>query len=125
MAKELMNQSEYAKHRGVSQPCINKYIRSGKIPNNAIKKGLIDVVMADTALDQNLDPSYRQPGPAANNRVSHIEPAPAATTNNQDPSKQSLNDVRTLKEKILAEDARINLELKKKNLIHRQDLNIC
>ena len=52
-------QTEYAEHRGISQPRVSRMIGSGKIPKNCIKsfsgKKLIDRDKADKALSENLD----------------------------------------------------------------------
>jgi hypothetical protein len=49
-----MTQTEYAKHRGVSQPYINRLVKQGKIP---LADGKIDPETADAALDAAADPS--------------------------------------------------------------------
>jgi hypothetical protein len=59
---KFMTQTEYANHRGVSQPRVSQFIRSGKIPASAMKrisgKKLIDMEKADAALKDNLDRAY-------------------------------------------------------------------
>ena len=54
-----MNQSEYAKHRGVSQQRVSMYIRQGKLKKAVIKRGriyTIDPVIGDRELERTLDP---------------------------------------------------------------------
>jgi hypothetical protein len=54
-AVELMTQAEYARHRGVSRPAVNKAVRRGKIPVH-VENGrkLIDPAEADRALGLNV-----------------------------------------------------------------------
>lgn len=56
---KFMTQTEYANHRGISQPRISTMIKTGKIPASAMKKisgkKLIDMEKADAALAENLD----------------------------------------------------------------------
>ncbi len=57
-----MNQSEYAKHRGVSQQCISKYIEREQLKWSVTKKGRayeIDPDKADRELEETLDPINR------------------------------------------------------------------
>lgn len=110
MADKIMTQREYAAHRGISQPCVAKYVRLGKIPKSAIRRGRIVADLADAALDANLDPTFR--------RKAH----PERQAQSPVPGPQSLTEVRTLKEKILAEKARIELEIMKRNLIKREEV---
>jgi len=62
--KKEMNQSQYAKHRGVSRSYINQLLKTGKIPAAAlVKKGrhrLINVAIADRSLLKNLEPSRKK-----------------------------------------------------------------
>jgi hypothetical protein len=59
----LMNQSQYAKHRGVTKQTINRYFSRGYIDSSLVylkgkKKALIDSAKADAILDQYLDPAF-------------------------------------------------------------------
>jgi hypothetical protein len=57
-----MTQSEYARHRQISQPRIAQYIRVGKLNGAFKKKGrryYIDPEKADKLLEDNLNPIYR------------------------------------------------------------------
>jgi len=63
-----VNQSEYAKHRGISQQRIAKLIQQGKLKKAVKRKGnvyRIDPVKADLELEQNLDPINRPAPPKA------------------------------------------------------------
>lgn len=58
--KKFMNQSEFAKALGVSQPMVSKYIRNGCLDGCYIRKGrqtLIDYEAAIEVLPGRLDPS--------------------------------------------------------------------
>ena len=59
-----MTQTEYAKHRGISQPRVSKMIRDGKLKGclKAISgKKRIDRDLADAALEERLDRVYNKP----------------------------------------------------------------
>jgi hypothetical protein len=70
---KFMTQTEYADHRGISQPRISTMIKTGKIPPGAMKrisgKKLIDMDKADTALAENLD-KIHNPNPDPRKRKS-------------------------------------------------------
>lgn len=59
---KFMTQTEYANHRGISQPRVSKMLKTGKIPASCIKrisgKKLIDMDKADAALAESLDRVY-------------------------------------------------------------------
>ena len=60
--KRFLNQSEYAAHRGVSQPRISKLIRQGKLQGAIRYEGrrtLIDWKKANEILKKTLDPSRK------------------------------------------------------------------
>jgi hypothetical protein len=60
-----MNQSEYAKHAGLTQPRICQLLRAGKFEGAAIKTGgrwNIDPKKADKILKQNISPSKKRQG---------------------------------------------------------------
>jgi len=58
----FQTQTEFAEHRGISQPRVSKMIRDKKIPHSCLKeisgRKLIDRDKADAALEQNLDRIY-------------------------------------------------------------------
>lgn len=56
----LLNQAQYAKHRGVSKMAISKLVKQGLI---TIKNGKIDPVKADKELKANLHPSHVKSSP--------------------------------------------------------------
>ena len=68
---KFMTQTEYAEHRGISQPRVSTLIRTGQIPASAMRKisgkRLIDMEKADKALDENLD-KIRNPNPEPRKR---------------------------------------------------------
>lgn len=70
---KFMTQTEYAKHRGISQPRVSKLIKTGQIPASAMKrisgKKLIDMDKADQALAENLD-RVHNPNPEPRRRGS-------------------------------------------------------
>jgi len=55
----LDTQTEFAAYRGVSQPTVFAYIKSGKIPKSAMIGKKIDRDKADAALEKNLSPMNR------------------------------------------------------------------
>ncbi len=54
MARELVNQAEYARRRGVSRQAVSKAIRSGRIK---LVRGKIDTTLADAQWRANTDPA--------------------------------------------------------------------
>lgn len=56
----LLNQAQYAKHRGVSDMAISKLVKQGLITK---KNGKIDPVKADAELKANLHPSHVKSSP--------------------------------------------------------------
>ena len=58
---QLMNQVEYAAHRGVSKQAVSKKIKAGAIPYESVKgRKLIDPAAADAAWDANSNPSQKR-----------------------------------------------------------------
>jgi hypothetical protein len=60
-----MNQREYAKHAGLTQPRICQLLRAGKLRGAAVKTGgrwNIDPKKADKALKENISPSKKRQG---------------------------------------------------------------
>jgi phage terminase Nu1 subunit (DNA packaging protein) len=74
---KFMTQTEYADHRGISQPRISTMIKTGKIPASAMKKisgkKLIDMEKADVALAENLD-RVHNPNPEPRKRKNKKQP---------------------------------------------------
>jgi len=62
MSQQTMSQTEFAKHYGVSQPMVFKYLQQGKIPETCLiqvgKYRRIIVECAVKSLEQNLDRIY-------------------------------------------------------------------
>jgi len=59
----LMNQSQYARHRGITKQTVNRYFQSGFLGPALVfqpgrKKPLIDSTLADGILDSFLDPRF-------------------------------------------------------------------
>lgn len=82
---KFMTQTEYADHRGISQPRISTMIKTGKIPASAMKKisgkKLIDMEKADAALAENLD------------RVHNPNPEPRKRRSRKSPTKPEMEQV--------------------------------
>lgn len=80
-----MSQSQYAKHRGVSQPAIVKLIQRGKLAGAFVKEGgryLIDPLKADAALEYHRNPARSKqpmtPSVVQGGRlVNGVDPGPA------------------------------------------------
>ncbi len=74
---KFMTQTEYAEHRGISQPRVSTLMRTGKIPASAMRKisgkRLIDMDKADKALSENLDKIYN-PNPEPRKRKNKEQP---------------------------------------------------
>lgn len=65
--KKIMTKAEYSRYRGCTSATINNYVKSGKIPKNALvmdgKREKIVIEIADNALDNNIysDSNIRLP----------------------------------------------------------------
>lgn len=86
----LMSQSEYAKHRGISQPRVHAYIKSGKLEGAVSKKRgknsySIDSEKADEILAGALNPGKESPSKIA---------TPERTESNDDPPKINMRNIK-------------------------------
>ena len=102
-----MNQSEYARHRGVTRKMVSAWIHSGHLDGNFKKTGVrnydIDPVKADAALEQNLSPAHRKKGKPPSTDASYLAS-------------------RAKKEAALAEMRRLEVEERKGNLIAKKQV---
>lgn len=124
-----MNQSQYAKHRGISQQRVAKLIQQGKIKKGVKKKGnvySIDPVKADAELEGNLAPINRpkpkksEPKPKSGKRSKKKDPPQAEMQNTAKEGGtvgMSYNTAHTLHEQYRAALRRLEYEEKKAELI--------
>lgn len=142
----LMNQVEYARHRGVSKVAVHKAIKSGRI-SKAVKDGKIDSEAADALWVHNTDqskplnsvtgtPKLRKaspdapPMPAAGGREA-AEEAPAAADAGANGAQQvpgggpSYVAARAFRESYLARLARLEFEEKSGKLIDADQVRVA
>lgn len=117
-----MTQTEYAEHRGISQPRVSKLISTGKI-SDCIKKisgrKLIDRDKADAALEEKLDRVYNRPETVAkrkkNTKTSNVERI--AVIKSAGLTILPLADAQQLRENYTAALKKLEYEAKKRELI--------
>ena len=114
----FMTKTEYAKHRGVSQPYISKLAHNGIL---VMRGGKIDVVATDQVLDDKPLPEIEEPPPIqtplsrAPDAV-RMEQMPARGGNDRD-RKTTYAEARTIRTVFQAKLARLDFETKQGKLI--------
>jgi phage terminase Nu1 subunit (DNA packaging protein) len=121
----FMTKTEYAKHRGVSQPYISKLARNGIL---VMRGGKIDVVATDQVLDDKPlpeieePPPIRTPPPRAPDAV-RMEQMPARGGNDRD-QKTTYAEARTIRTVFQAKLARLEFETKQGKLIEAEGVRL-
>ena len=114
----LMTKTEYAKHRGVSQPYISKLARNGIL---VMRAGKIDVAATDQVLDDKPLPEIEEPPPirTAPPAPRMVPPPPASNESlgGGAPQRTSYAEARTIRTVFQAKLARLDFEVKEGKLI--------
>ncbi len=121
----LMNQAEYAEHRGVSRQAINKLVKAGKLELTA--DGKIDAEAADRVLAGGLDPGRQfaaslQGGGARASASDELDDEGDAPPAAAAPQSSDFSRVRTVREAALAGQAQLELQKMRGALLDRKEV---